>query len=173
MKKTLLILAAAAAMLLTDLSAYAQNEVEVTAADSIATYVRTPQIDSSLAGVNILSLINRPGKGSAKVNQPAAVSRALSSQITSNATRRISGYRVRIFFDNSQNARAQSQAVAESFAASFPGIRVYRSHVSPYFKVTVGDFRTRSDAQMFANRLAGRYSSVFLVKETINYPDVR
>lgn len=173
MKRTLLIFAAAAALLHSGFSAAAQNEVEVIAADSTGTIVRKPQIDSSLAGVNILSLINRPGKGSAKINQPTTVANALSRQITSNSTRRISGYRVRIFFDNSQNARAQSQAIAESFAASFPGIRVYRSHVSPYFKVTVGDFRTRSDAQMFANKLAGRYSSVFLVKETINYPDVR
>ena len=49
---------------------------------------------------------------------------------------------------------------------------MYRSHVSPYFKVTVGDFRTRVDAQRFASRLtnSGAYRTVFVVKEQINYP---
>ena len=39
-------------------------------------------------------------------------------------------------------------------------------------KVTVGDFRTRDEAQRFASKLtnSGAYRYVFVVKEQINYP---
>ena len=62
--------------------------------------------------------------------------------------------------------------LAAAFAERYPDIRVYRSHVSPYFKVTVGDFRTHADAQRFATRLtnSGAYQTAFVVKEQINYP---
>ena len=89
-----------------------------------------------------------------------------------NSNTKMQGYRVRIFFDSDQTARAKSEAIAAGFMERYPGIKAYRSHVSPYFKVTVGDFRTRADAQRFASRLlnSGAYQYVFVVKETINYP---
>ena len=45
---------------------------------------------------------------------------------------------------------AKSEAIAAGFSERYPGVKVYRKHESPYFKVTVGDFRTRADAQRFA-----------------------
>lgn len=131
-------------------------------------------VDSTLLGADIFSLISRKdaGSGSATINQSYEIRNALSRHIVANSSRKMQGYRVRIFFDSDQNARAKSEAVAASFSESYPGIRVYRSHVSPYFKVTVGDFRTRADAQRFASRLtnSGAYRYVFVVKEQINYP---
>ena len=130
-------------------------------------------VDSTLLGVDILSLIGKKSAvGSATVNQSLEIRQALSRHISANSATRLQGYRVRIFFDSDRTARAQSEAIAAGFSAQYPGIRVYRSHVSPYFKVTVGDFRTREDAQRFANRLtnSGAYRTVFVVKEQINSP---
>ena len=97
---------------------------------------------------------------------------AVARHISRNSSRRITGYRVRIFFDNSQNARQKSESVAGAFAAAYPGISIYRVYASPYFKVTVGDFRSRDEAQLFAQRLKGWFPSAFLVKEHINYPSL-
>ena len=85
---------------------------------------------------------------------------------------KMQGYRVRIFFDSDRTARSRSEAIAAGFSERYPEIPVYRSHVSPYFKVTVGDFRTRDEAQRFASKLtnSGAYRYVFVVKEQINYP---
>ena len=129
-------------------------------------------VDSTLLGVDILSLIGQKGTGSATVNQSYEIRNALSRHISANSNAKMQGYRVRIFFDSDRTARAQSEAIARGFSEKYPEVPVYRSHVSPYFKVTVGDFRTRADAQRFASLLtgSGAYKYVFVVKEQINYP---
>lgn len=149
----------------------AQN---VTAAEDTTEIVKVVDVDESYLGKNIFTILSekRSGAGTVVVNQPNSIRTAMSNHISNNSSRKVNGYRIRIYFDNSQNARSKSQAVADDFAMNFPGVAVYRNHVSPYFKVTVGNFRTRDEAQRFANMLTGRYSSVFLVKERISYPSL-
>lgn len=171
--KTLTCLAALAAAFLASLSLCGAQTVTEVVADSTAFIERAPSIDSTVAGVNIFNLIDEVDTDrSVTIKQSAAVRGALENQIAANPQRKISGYRIRIYFNNSQNARGASQAVAQEFANSHPHMRVYRSYTSPYFKVTVGDFRTKGEAQRFADSLNGQYSSVFIVKETINFPDI-
>ena len=152
--KTSKILAITAALLLT-FAASAQSKV-----------------DSTLLGVDIISLIGQKGSGTASVNQSYEIRNALARHISSNSKAKMQGYRVRIFFDSDRTARTRSEAIAAGFRERYPEVPVYRNHVSPYFKVTVGDFRTRDDAQRFASKLtsSGAYRYVFVVKEEINYP---
>ncbi|HPH52460.1 MAG TPA: SPOR domain-containing protein [Bacteroidales bacterium] len=132
------------------------------------------EIDTLLAGKQIFLLLNEssPGGGTAVIRQSGTLRYALLNHIDTNSERKISGYRIRIYFDNSQNARVRSEAIANQFVKEFPHIRVYLSHVNPYFKVTVGDFRTKYEAQRFAAQISGRYPSVFVVREQIGYPNV-
>lgn len=129
-------------------------------------------VDSTMVGVDILWLIGQKGAGTATVNQSYEIRNALARHIVTNGSTKMQGYRVRIFFDSDRTARSRSEAIAASFSEKYPEVPVYRSHVSPYFKVTVGDFRTRDDAQRFASKLtnSGAYRYVFVVKEQINYP---
>ena len=131
-----------------------------------------PTVSAEYAGADILELLSKNSLhgGNVTIEQTPAMKAALSRHIASNHNRRVTCYRVRIFFDNSQNARAKSESVAGTFSAMYPGVPVYRSYASPFFKVTVGDFRTRSEAQLFAQQLTGMFPSVFLVKESIHYP---
>jgi hypothetical protein len=137
--------------------------------------VRTEmEVDTLLAGRQIFLLLSEsfPGGGTATIRQSGTLRNALLNHINSNSERKITGYRIRIYFDNSQNARVRSEAIANQFVKEFPHIRVYLSHVNPYFKVTVGDFRTKYEAQQFAARIGSRYPSVFIVREQIGYPNV-
>jgi len=109
-------------------------------------------------------------QGKVKVEQSEEFAQALSNIIESNSRRKISGYRVRIYFDNVRDSRQISQSVAARFSEEYPDIPVYHSYSSPFFKVTVGDFRTRDEAALFAKKLVGYYPSAFLVKENINFP---
>ena len=138
---------------------------------AITLHAQNP-VDSTILGADIFSLINQKGPGSVTINQSYELRNALSRHIVANSNAKLQGYRVRIFFDSDRTARAKSESIAATFMERYPGIKAYRSHVSPYFKVTVGDFRTRADAQRFASRLinSGAYQYVFVVKEQINYP---
>ena len=172
MKKTLIILLA---IVSSSFCLSAQNNATQTSAvDSLPVYQPLPDTDVSYAGKNIFDLLAKSSltSGTVTIEQSAALKSAVARHISRNSSRRITGYRVRIFFDNSQNARQKSESVAGAFAAAYPGISIYRVYASPYFKVTVGDFRSRDEAQLFAQRLKGWFPSAFLVKEHINYPSL-
>ena len=76
--------------------------------------LRTSQVDSTLIGRNILNVI---GNG-VTVNQSPAMRNAFDRYVSNNASKRMAGYRIRVFFDNGQNARNRSEAIARSIASS-------------------------------------------------------
>ena len=132
-----------------------------------------PMLDSANFGRNIFKSLPAEGEpGSVRIYQSSALQAAFHDTMRSNPSRKLTGYRIRIFFDNSQSARSASEAVSRSFMAAHPGIGVYRTYESPFFKVTVGNFRTRSEALAFLQTIKGRYPSAFILKGTIDYPPV-
>ena len=124
------------------------------------------QVDSTLMGRSILSVLG-PG---VTVNQSRTMRSALDSYISNNAAKKLSGYRIRVYFDNGQSARTRSEAIARSISNAFPGIGVYRTFESPNFKVCVGDFRTKDEALKVYHSLKATYPTAIILKETINYP---
>ena len=142
------------------------------AAQTDTVFVKEAALDSSLLGKNIFSVVSErePGHGTVTIDQPGTLVSAMATHKTRNASKQINGYRVRIFFDNSRNARAVSEPVSNSFTALYPSVAVYREYENPYFKVTVGNFRTKADATRFLNAIKGQFPSGFIVREKINYP---
>ena len=124
------------------------------------------QVDSTLVGRSIMSVL---GSG-VKVNQSQAMRNAFDSYVSNNASKKMTGYRIRVFYDNGQNARNRSEAISRSISASYPGIGVYRTFESPNFKVCVGDFRTKDEALKVYHSLRSSYPTAIILKETINYP---
>lgn len=124
------------------------------------------QVDSTLMGRSILSVM---GSG-VTVNQSRTMRSALDSYISNNAAKKLTGYRIRVYFDNGQSARMRSESIARSVSNAFPGIGVYRTFESPNFKVTVGDFRTKDEALKVYHSLKATYPTAIILRETINYP---
>ena len=93
-------------------------------------------------------------------------------QTDENGNRTLSGYRIRIFFDNKQTARVESEETLERFESMFHDVVAYRTYANPYFKVTVGDFRTRSEAMKHLEKIRREFPSAFVVKENIEFPVV-
>ena len=81
-------------------------------------------VDSTLVGVDILSLIGQKDIGTATVNQSIEIRNALSRHIVSNGSTKLQGYRVRIFFDSDRTARAKSAAIAAGFSEKYPEIPI-------------------------------------------------
>ncbi len=146
---------------------FAQEVDERVATRDSVVYRHAPSADSSLVGKSIFSLIS---EGGSRIHQSQAISSAMARHIAANPTRKLSGYRVRIFFDNSQNARNASESVVRDFASRYPGVHVYRSYQNPFFKVAVGDFRTKSEAMEFLSEIKAQYHSAFVIKEDICFP---
>lgn len=104
-----------------------------------------------------------------KITQTNTIEEAVKRYISNGPNRKLRGYRVRIYFDNKQNARQKSEEIVSLFQENYPEISVYRSYDNPYFKVSVGDLRNRSEAMKLLNRVKKEYPSAFVVRENISF----
>ena len=129
---------------------------------------RKAAVDSSLVGRDVFQFVKEGG--SVTINQSASVEAVFPEYLKRNAEKKKNGYRIRIFFDNKQSARAQSEEIEKLFAEQFPQYPVYRTYTNPYFKVAVGDFRSKSDAVKVLERIKREYPKAFIIKDVINYP---
>lgn len=129
----------------------------------------TAVMDSTLTGRNVFGALSS-SEAKVSVNQSDKIRNGMTQHISNNGKTTITGYRVRIYFDNKQNARGASEEAQNRFQRNHPGIMAYRSFVNPFFKVTVGDFRTRSEAIQLLNQISGEFPTAFVVKENINFP---
>ena len=103
-----------------------------------------------------------------QVRMSDSLTKAIGTQVEKNKSRRAQGYRLRIYFDNSQDARAVSEQIADTFRVHYPEVPVFRIYDNPYFKVTVGEFRSKSDAMRFLEAIRPEYPAVFLVRESFS-----
>ncbi len=155
-----------------DLQPWEAHPEDYELVDSVR-YVRMQVLDSSLVGGDIFDILSRKeGRGGVRLNQSDEIRSVMESHFESNAGRKLLGYRVRIFFDNKQSARADSEAAMARFRSLYPEIEVFRSYVNPYFKVTVGNFRTRSEAMGLFRKVIREFPTAFIVREEIEYPPI-
>lgn len=141
-------------------------------ADSLV-YVANVSVDSTLVGKDIFHDMPSEALGDAatvSVGQSELIEQSMRKHVESNPGRALSGYRVRIFFDNKQTARTESENTVSKFRDIYGDIAVYRTYTNPYFKVTVGDCRTRSEAMHLLSRIKHNFPSAFVVKENIECP---
>lgn len=138
--------------------------------DSVV-YRPVSAVDTTLAGKDIFNIM--PSEDAdVVIRQSQLIEGSMKEHVASNVKRTMNGYRVRIFFDNRQTARNESEETLKRFKSLFPDVMAYRLYVNPYFKVTVGDFRTKSEAMALLSRIKGDFPSAFVVKESIEYPVV-
>lgn len=143
-------------------------------ADSVV-YRPASAVDSTLVGLDIFDAMPSGTAGDAagvRIVQSPAVAASMRAHVATNSSRSISGYRVRIFFDNKQTARTESEQTLRYFESLYHDIVAYRTYSNPYFKVTVGDCRTKSEAMALLARIKPVFPSAFVVKECICYPVV-
>jgi hypothetical protein len=77
----------------------------------------------------------------------------------------IKGYRIQINFGQDRN---MANSVRNDFSAKYPGIASYMSYQQPYFKVNVGDFRSKLEAVKNLNMIRKTYPGAFIVMDKIN-----
>lgn len=129
----------------------------------------TSSVDSTLVGRSIFNLLpsrQKGNKATVTVRQSPEIKEAFNRQVAANASKRVVVYRIRIYNDNKQNARSASESAMNRFKAMYPGVAAYRSYVNPFFKVTVGNFHSRPEADRMLQQLRGSFPTAFVVKET-------
>jgi len=108
-----------------------------------------------------------------EIIQDARVDLLVKKHIQINqAINAMDGYRIQLFSDSGNNSKTAAQAVQDEFLVKYPETGVYLTFKSPNYKVRIGDFRTRLDAQRFLNEIAVDYPNAFIIADQINLPKV-
>jgi hypothetical protein len=113
------------------------------------------------------------GEGEILIFQDVRIADLLHKHIEQNKRKGgVPGYRIRIYSNLGNTARDESQSAKARFYELFPEIPIYREYDSPYFKVYVGDFRTKIDALNDFKRIKRYFRAAFIVPDKINYPEL-
>ena len=88
--------------------------------------------------------------------------------VFNSKVRGVPGYRIRIFSESGVGAKEQQQRVRASFLSEFPEIDAYYSYDEPYFKVYVGDCRTRSEALKLYDLIKKEFPNPIIREDYIN-----
>jgi hypothetical protein len=102
------------------------------------------------------------------LTRDSRIDQLIAKQKDSNTlTQTMSGYRVQIYFGS---VRQKAAEVKQDFNSKHAEIVSYLSYLAPNFKVRVGDFRTRLEAQGFLKSIEGQYPTSFIVQDEIKLP---
>ena len=89
--------------------------------------------------------------------------------ITENTSiKGIPGYRIRIFSESGLGAKEQQQQMRARFLSEFPGIDAYHKYDEPFFKVYVGDCRTKSEVLKLYDKIKDKFPNPIIVPDYIN-----
>ena len=80
------------------------------------------------------------------------------------------GYRIQIFFQSGNEALKNGEEIKEAFMEKYKETSAYLLFTAPYYRVRVGDFRTRLEAEKFLQKINRNYPNAWIIKDEINFP---
>lgn len=113
---------------------------------------------------------NNPNKGKITVHKDARlenVTQFIGRQKESIEGTKIDGYRIQIFFNESRSV-AQSQKA--SFMSIYNDQKAYLDYLAPNYRIRVGNFRTKLQAEKFKQELIATYPTCIVIKDKIELP---
>jgi hypothetical protein len=117
--------------------------------------------------------------GSAVFIQDPAIDTILQKHIEMNETLllntdnfAIDGYRIQIFEESGNRSSTRAREVMAEFSTKYPDMGVYLTWQAPNFKVRVGDFGTRMEAEGFLNKIRRTYPIAWVIRDKIKFPVV-
>ena len=82
----------------------------------------------------------------------------------------ISGYRVQIYMASGNDALSNAELVKKDFETNFPELTAYITFREPYYRVRVGDYRTRLEANQLLKPIRKSYQDAWIIQDKINLP---
>lgn len=82
----------------------------------------------------------------------------------------IDGFRIQIFMESGNDAVELANVIMEEFKEKYPDIPIYLVFGQPYYRLRVGDFRTRLEAEKAYQILSKDYKNSFITSDRIQLP---
>jgi len=109
--------------------------------------------------------------GSVDYIQSDAISSIMKKSIIINEAKPlISGYRIQIYSVSGVNSKDKVNKEKAEFLLKDIKAVAYIVYQSPYFKLRIGDYRTKLEAYHYLQEIIEEYPFAFVVKDEINSP---
>ncbi|MBJ7427467.1 MAG: SPOR domain-containing protein, partial [Bacteroidia bacterium] len=73
----------------------------------------------------------------------------------------------------SGNERNNANNTKTHFLKLYPNQTAYLAYQQPYFKIRVGDFKTRLEAKLFYNKIKEEFGECIIIADKINLPPIQ
>ena len=112
-------------------------------------------------------------RGSLNVDQDSRIESLISKQRSLyRIDSSFSGYRIHVFMEIGNEALKHAEEVKKQFEKSFPDIPIYLTYAEPYFRLRVGNFRNRVEAEQCLRRIKPRFKEAFVTADMIYRPKI-
>ncbi len=110
--------------------------------------------------------------GQVYVNQNPDLQMIINNHISLNKNKYIlKGWRVQIYLGSGQNSKTKANSRKTNFLSRYPNVNAYMVYDSPYFKIHVGNFRTKFEAEAFKKKISNYFSNSWIIESEIEKPD--
>ena len=82
------------------------------------------------------------------------------------------GYRIQILMASGNDALDLTEEAKTNFLKKYPDIPAYLTFDEPDYRVRVGDFRTRLEAEKFLEKIDRKYPGAWVIQDYINFPNL-
>lgn len=113
------------------------------------------------------------GQGKVQIKQDAAISNLVNLHVSlMKDLKGVKGYRVCIYYNSGQEARSRADQERAKFISRYEDVTSDKVFESPFWKVYVGSFRTKSEALKFLERIRYDYPNAFIRDNiTVSFPE--
>ena len=80
------------------------------------------------------------------------------------------GYRIQLYMESGNTALEKSEKIIAKFQEKYKAVPAYITFGEPYYRVRIGDFRTRLEAIKFLDQIQKHYPQAWVVKDNISFP---
>jgi hypothetical protein len=111
-------------------------------------------------------------KGNVQVYADSRLNNAIAAtQPMEGTAPTLQGYRIQIYSGNDRN---QASHIKETFLKMYPNQPAYLDYSAPNFRIKIGDFRSKLEAQKLFHDLKQSFGGgVLLVPDKINFPELK
>lgn len=111
-------------------------------------------------------------KGNVNLNQDERIEQLIQRQKEiHSADSTIDGFRIQIFMESGNDAVELANVAMEEFKEKYPEMPIYLVFGQPYYRLRVGDFRTRLEAEKAFQTISQDYKKAFVTSDRIQLPE--
>lgn len=110
-------------------------------------------------------------RGTVKVYADPKLNQAIApEEVPDDEQPQMPGYRIQIYLGTDRN---QANKVKAEFLQMYPDQPAYLDYQAPNFRIRVGDFRDKLEAQKLFHELKDVFDGVLIVPDKINFPQLK